>query len=242
MPEPIATLTGVGFRRRGRSILRDVSLALHRRQMVAVIGPNGGGKTTLLALLAGLLVPDQGEVLVDGSQAHRAARAQAGSVGLITAQPGLYPLLTGWENLSFFGGLYGLSPAEVNDRVHVVLERLSLGSFMDQPVGQGSSGTQQKLSLARALLMRPPLLLLDEPTAHLDPFAARAILQTLRAYADEGHGVLWVTHDLHTASTLCDRALLISGGLRGDVNWDGDRALHQPPRLMSWWQDTLGPP
>ncbi len=239
---PVAVLHGVTCGWRGRAVLHDASLTVSRGEVVAVLGPNGAGKSTLLQVVAGLIRPMAGTVRVEGQDAWKAAVHQAGSVGLITAAPGLYPLLTGRENLDFFGGLYGLSSDEVGARIEGFADAIGLRTALETPAGEGSSGMQQKLSLARALLMRPALLLLDEPTANLDPFASHVILSTIRAYADQGHAVLWVTHDLHGAASLCDRAVLVDGTVVADRPLDGPKVPPASTTLAAWWTETLGTP
>jgi len=235
----LASLEDVSVRFGSRTVLDHASARFDAGEVVAVVGPNGGGKSTLLRLLAGLIPPSTGRARIGGRDATQVATQAPGSVGLITADPGLYPLLTGWENLHFFGGLYGLSRETVDTRVADFVHALGLDDALTQPTRDASSGTRQKISLARALLMDPEVLLLDEPTANLDPFAAGVILSTMRAYADEGHSVLWVTHDLSSAERLCDRAVLIAGTVAATRDLQPDR--HTPDRgpIAAWWRQTL---
>ena len=155
-------------RRFGKTlVLQDVDLRVEKGEIIGLIGPNGAGKSTLLLLMAGLVKPSGGAVLVEGMDAHRVALQRNGAVGLITAHAGLYPLLTGRENLQFFGRLFGLQPKETDARVEPLLNELGLDVELDTRAGAYSSGMQQKVSLARALLMDPTVLLLDEPTINL---------------------------------------------------------------------------
>lgn len=197
--------------------------------MLGLIGPNGGGKSTLLLLLAGLVRPDQGTVELDGHQTHQLALDAAGSIGLVTARPGLYPSMTGRENLTWFAGLYGRGV----ERLPSLAEELDLAAHLDRRVAQLSSGQQQKLSLIRALLLAPRVLLFDEPTANLDPLSAHAIHEAIRARADQGIAVVLCTHDLHAAEQICDRVAVLNRQLRGVHVLDGERrapamgALHR---------------
>ena len=204
--------------------------------MLGLVGPNGGGKSTLLLLMAGLVRPTTGHVTVDGVPAHELAVARRGTVGLITADAGLYPLLTGWENLRFFGGLYGLSRAGVEERAAPLLDDLDLTEDMRRRVGDWSSGMKQKLSLVRAGLLDPKVLLLDEPTANLDPIGADAVYRVIRARADAGLAVVLVTHDLAAAEVICDRVAIVEGGVRHVEAFSGDRAAPVPSRLLSLYQ------
>lgn len=229
----LAVATGAGRSFGEHVVLRDVTLDVPAGQVTGLIGPNGGGKSTLLLLLAGLVTPTSGTVVVDGLPATRVALERRGTVGLITAEAGLYPLLTGRENLRFFGGLYGLSPAEVDARAAPFLAELELTSHVDRPVGAWSSGMRQKLSLARALLMKPKLLLLDEPTANLDPLAALAIHAAVRREADRGTAVVLATHDLVAAEAICDQVALVNRTIVRTERFTGPRGVPEAGRLLA---------
>jgi ABC-type multidrug transport system ATPase subunit len=236
----LVEVRGVGKSYGGREVLAGVDLDVHAGEVLGLIGPNGGGKSTLLAALAGLIRPDRGEVRVDGVPAHRLALDRAGSVGLITATPGLYPLLTGRENLHFFGGLYGLRTAEVDDRVRALADALDITQQLNVPAAACSSGQQQKISLLRALLMAPAVLLLDEPTSNLDPLAAHTIFLTARRLADEGRAVIWVTHDLPAAEQICDRVALVSKRVHHIEVFGGPRTTPADSPLLRLWRERLG--
>lgn len=236
MSSPRVQARGLGRAYRGRDVLVGVDLDVAEGEVLGVIGPNGGGKSTLLLMMAGLVSPTAGTLTVDGAPATEVALTRRGTVGLITADAGLYPLLTGRENLRFFGGLYGLGPAEVDRRAAPLIEALDLTDALDRPAAEGSSGMRQKLSLCRALLMSPRLLLLDEPTANLDPLAARVIYAVAREQAAAGVTVVLVTHDLYAAEHLCDRVLLVAGRV---VHAEAFAAPRSPPpegRLLSMYR------
>jgi len=229
-------LRGV-HRRFGRvHVLSDVDLQVFPGEVLGLVGPNGGGKSTLLLLMAGLVSPSQGSVTVDDVPAESLATQQTGAVGLITAEAGVYPLLSGWENLDFFGGLFGLRRAETRERATPLLDELSLTQAMDRRVGTWSSGMKQKLSLVRARLLEPRVLLLDEPTANLDPLSAHAIYQTVRAEADRGLAVALVTHDLAAAEALCDRVAIVEGRIKHVEPLSGERRPPTPPHLLALFE------
>lgn len=236
---PIAAMEKAGRSFGARAVLSDVSLEVRPGEVLGVVGPNGGGKSTLLMLLAGLLRPTSGSVKVLGHDAHTLALSAAGSVGLVTARPGLYPLLTGRENLRYFGALFGLSAADVDTKAEPLRKALALTNDFDTRVSGWSSGMQQKLSLVRALLLSPRLLLLDEPTANLDPVAARALHAEVRARADAGLACVLVTHDLEAAETFADRVLLVEGTVKRELTFP-TRAMPGPGPLLRAWQEEIG--
>jgi len=226
----------------GRSeVLAGVDLEVRAGEVLGLVGPNGGGKSTLLVILAGLVRPTAGTVTVGGVQAHDLALSRTGSVGLITAEPGLYPLLTGSENLAFFGGLFGLAEAEVERRAEPLVRELGLDKDMGRPVQAWSSGMKQKLSLVRALLLEPRLLLLDEPTANLDAVAAQTIWVAVRRRADAGIAVVIATHDLVAAERMCDRVAVVNRTITEIVAMEGPRGAPEPGRLLALLQAQASP-
>ncbi len=208
---PLLACRGLGRSFGASTVLADVDLSLDRGEVLGVVGPNGGGKSTLLLLLAGLLRPTRGSVEIAGIPAHRVATTRRGSIGLITAEHGVYPLLTGRENLSYFGGLFGLAPDAVLAQARPLLAQLELEKDLDVRVAAYSSGMRQKLSLVRATFLDPIVLLLDEPTSNLDPLSSRTIHRAVRQQAERGRAVVLVTHDLDAAASLCDRVLFLDG-------------------------------
>jgi len=217
-------------------VVKDVDLDANAGEVLGLIGPNGGGKSTLLLLAAGLLRPTSGQITIDGIHAHELALQTKGAVGLITAVPGLYPLLSGWENLHYFGGLNGLTKAEVVERATPMVVDLGLADQMDRQVRSYSSGMQQKVSLTRALLMQPKLLLLDEPTSNLDPVSTHNIHEVVRRQADQGVGVILCTHDLHAAQSICDRVAVMERTVVAVSVLEGERKAPQMGPLYQMYQ------
>jgi ABC-2 type transport system ATP-binding protein len=238
---PVVVMSDAGRSFGLRVVLSKVDLKVSSGEVIGVVGPNGGGKSTLLLLMSGLLRATSGEVTVCGFEAHELALAAAGMVGLVTARPGLYPLLTGRENLRHFGGLYGLSAEEVDTRAEPIMEALELSEGMDERVGQWSTGMQQKLSLIRALLLSPQLLLFDEPTANLDPLASQSLYSEVRKRADDGLACVLVTHDLQAAERVCDRVIIIDGTIKRELQFDERRPPKEGPLLSAWREEVGGP-
>lgn len=229
----------VGRRFGKRQVLQDVNLEVQAGEFLALIGPNGGGKSTLLLLMAGLITPTSGTLLVDGRPAEDVALETKGSVGLITARPGFYPLLTGAENLTFFGGLYGLSSSEVAAKVAPLAEELGISDSLDLSVDGYSSGMQQKLALVRALLMAPKVLLLDEPTANLDPISADSLYRTTRSRADAGLAVIVVSHDLHAVQQVCDRVAVVEGTVVHTQDLPGAKTVPEASGLLALYKSHV---
>ena len=198
--------------------LRDVSLTVGRGEVVGLIGPNGAGKTTLLKIISTLLEPTTGRAEVDGfdttGQAHEVCRR----LGLVLeGDQGLYDRLTGLQNLEFYGMLAGMSRRDAQRRAVELLELLQL-SGRDKLVFGYSSGMRVRLSICRALMADPPLIVLDEPTRSLDPLASRFTIELLRALAEQGRAVLMSNHRLDEVVTVCDRVVAI---VHGQVRFDG---------------------
>lgn len=236
---PVVVLKNAGRSFGRRVVLSGLNLSVSGGELVGIVGPNGGGKSTLLLLMAGLLRPTVGSVTVCGIEAYALSLTSAGHVGLVTARPGLYPLLTGRENLRHFGGLFGLTPEEVDAKAEPLCKALELTTGFDDRVARWSTGMQQKLSLIRALLLRPQLLLFDEPTANLDPIASSVLYNEVRRRADDGLACVLVTHELAAAESVCDRVLLVDVEVKRELTFT-DRRVPPTGPLLQAWQEAMG--
>jgi heme exporter protein A len=196
-------------RRFGRVVALDaVALEVPSGSLLAVLGANGAGKSTLLRLLAGLARPTAGTVEIDGVRAERrAARARVGYVGHATF---LYPALSARENLVFAARLFGVRGP--HDRAAALLEEAGLADVADREAGGFSRGMAQRLSIARALVHEPTVLLLDEPTSGLDGPASDRLARRLAELRTAGRACVLVTHDTALAARLADDALVLARG------------------------------
>ena len=193
-----------------RPALVDLDLEVRRGEVLGYVGPNGSGKTTTLKLLTGLLRPDAGEVRVFGMPLE--SRAWRHRVGYLPEHPYLYDYLTPAEYLDYAGRLFGLSAAARREKTHELLALVGLERSADLPMRRFSKGMLQRVGLAQALVNDPELLLLDEPMSGLDPLGRRLVRDLILELRRAGKTVLFSTHILSDAETLCDRVAVLRAG------------------------------
>jgi ABC-2 type transport system ATP-binding protein len=208
---PLLEARGVVRRFAGVTALAGVSLAVRPGELLGLVGPDGAGKTTLIRALTGLIDVDEGEVLVDGVPWRRAPADAREQLGYMPQQFALYGDLSIDENLNFFGHLFGLSRAEFKERRARLLAITQLEKAHDRPAGALSGGMYKKLAIACALLHRPRVLVLDEPTNGVDPVSRREVWALLYEFVEEGMGVLVSTPYMDEAAR-CGRVCLVSDG------------------------------
>ncbi|URI10164.1 ATP-binding cassette domain-containing protein [Aquincola tertiaricarbonis] len=208
-----------GFRSgRGRSARQVQAVdGVHFRAddgcITGLLGPNGAGKTTSLRMVAGLLVPDEGRVLVDGIDVAVDPQRALARMGVLSDARGLYPRLTARENIVYYGRLQGVSRAAALQRVEVLAEVLDMVPLLDRRTDGFSQGERMKTALARALVHDPANIILDEPTNGLDVLATRALREALRRLRDdEGKCIVFSTHIMQEVQRLCDRVVVVSAG------------------------------
>ncbi len=209
--------------------VNDVSFDVAIGETYGLLGQNGSGKSTLIRVLSTLLTPDEGEVRVMGHKLPEEENAVRWKIGRVSVDAAFYKRLSARENLLYSAYLYGLNPKQAEKRAFQILERLGIESrkFTD-PLEEMSRGMQQKVSIARAMMINPPMLLLDEPTTGLDPKSRRDVqkfLEELRA--EEGTTILLTTHDMAEAERLCARIGFIAKGklvAEGTADWLKEQA------------------
>jgi ABC-2 type transport system ATP-binding protein len=202
--------------------VNDVSLALEAGKLVGLLGPNGAGKTTTVSMIAGLLTPDRGEVLVGGRRLTGDTDPVKRRIGLVPQDVALYDELTARENLRFFGALYNLSGEVLERATAAALALVGLTERARDAVQTFSGGMKRRLNLAAGILHDPDVLLLDEPTVGVDPQSRNAIFDNLELLKQKGKALLYTTHYMEEAERLADRIVVIDhGSVVADDTLDG---------------------
>jgi ABC-2 type transport system ATP-binding protein len=215
--EPAVALTGVTkifplpFQRRGIVAVRDLHLQVSAGQIYGLLGPNGSGKSTTLKIILGLVAPTRGRAQIFGRDSERVASRE--SVGFLPESPYFYKFLTGEETLRFYGKLCGLRGSTLKSRVEEMLELVGLTSARKRRLGGYSKGMLQRIGLAQALIHEPALLVLDEPTAGVDPAGAREIRDLILELKGRGITVLLSSHLLGQVQEICDRIGILANGV-----------------------------
>jgi ABC-2 type transport system ATP-binding protein len=198
-----------------------LSLEIDRGEIVALLGPNGAGKTTTIRMIMGILQPTQGSASVAGFDCFRDRARVMEHVGYMPDEPSFYDYLRGREIIHFCGEMRGLSAGNINERARPLAARLGLEDDLEEYAANYSQGMKKKLAAIVALLHNPALLVLDEPTNGLDPYAIRAFHELVRERAEQGAAIVYSTHLIDQAEKLCTRAGIL---FKGKLAADGDLA------------------
>lgn len=199
--------------RRSVEALKDVTLSVEPGEIFGLLGPNGAGKTTLIKIITTLLLPSSGEAWINGFNVEKQANQVRASVGcMLMGERGLYWKLTARENLEYFAALYHLNPKLLKQRTQEILELIDLADIADRTVETYSSGQKMKLAFGKSLINDAPLLILDEPTNTLDVPSASDLRAIVRRMNQEGKTIIYTTHIMSEAETLCNRVAIIDHG------------------------------
>ena len=190
----------------------DVTFTVNPGEIFGLLGPNGAGKTTTLRMLCTVLKPSQGFATIAGHDVVREPGLVRRSVGFLSANTGVYDRMTAWEMVAYYGRLYGFRGPELQKRLETLFDTLQMNEFRDVPGGRLSTGMKQKVSIARALVHDPPVLILDEPTAGLDVLVQRAVLRGIADLRERGKTILFSTHVMSEVEKLCDHVAIMSRG------------------------------
>jgi sodium transport system ATP-binding protein len=192
--------------------VRDVSFVAHDGRITGLLGPNGAGKSTTLRILATLLTPDAGTGNVDGHGLQEAPLQVRRSLGVLPHSSGLYPNLTGRENVAYYGRLHGMRDDALAARLDELTRLLDMSDFIDRRAKGYSQGQRLKVAISRAMVHNPRNVVLDEPTNGLDVMAMRALRDLLNRLRSDGHCVLFSSHVMHEVASLCDEVVIIAHG------------------------------
>ena len=199
--------------RRGRLVALD-EIGFHARpaQIYGLLGPNGAGKTTTLRILSTVLQPTSGRATINGYNVVTQPAQVRRQIGFMSANTAVYDRMTAWEMVEYFGRLHGLEGKPLRERMESLFDRLQMNDFRDLLGAKMSTGMKQKVSVARAIVHDPPVLIFDEATAGLDVLVARALLGTVAELREQGKCILFSTHVMREAEKLCDRVAIIHRG------------------------------
>jgi len=195
-----------------RVAVEDVGFTVAAGEIVGLLGPNGAGKSTTVGMIAGLLRPDGGQVLIDGAPLRGDTDPRKRAIGLVPQDLALYEELSARENLRFFGALYGLAGAALEETIASGLAFVGLAERAKDKVKTFSGGMKRRLNLAAGLLHDPRVVLLDEPTVGIDPQSRNAIFDNLEALKARGKALVYTTHYMEEAERLCDRIVIVDHG------------------------------
>lgn len=189
-----------------------VSFTARPGEIFGLLGPNGAGKTTTMRILCTVLRPSGGTARVAGYDVATQPALVRQHIGFLSANTGIYDRMSAWELVEYFGRLYGLDGEQLRQRLETVFTTLHMNDFRDRLGAKMSTGMRQKVSIARAIVHDPPVLIFDEPTAGLDVLVGRAVLETIQELRALGKCILFSTHILREVERLCDRVAIVSHG------------------------------
>ncbi|MBB6692634.1 ABC transporter ATP-binding protein [Cohnella xylanilytica] len=227
------TIAGLAKSYEGKPALRNIGFEVREGSCFGLLGPNGAGKSTTMKILSGLLDPDRGDVRVMGKELRRNAAEIREKIGYVPQSITLYEKLSAYDNLVFFGEMYGVRGGELKRRIADVLGRVGLADRAKDAVSSFSGGMKRRVNIAAALLHRPRVLIMDEPTVGIDPQSRNHIFEMIRSLQKEGVTVLYSTHYMEEVESLCDELAIIdhgeviaSGGLGEVLDRFGSQAVY----------------
>lgn len=192
--------------------VKDLSLSIDRSEIFGLLGPNGAGKTTLISMLCGMLKPTSGDLAIDGMNYRQHKRKIQQRIGVVPQEYALYPTLTAVENLTYFGSLYDLPRKELKGRIAEGLEQIGLDTFQHRPIETFSGGMKRRINLLSAILHKPAVLFLDEPTVGVDVQSKKAIMDLLQQLHAQGTTIVYTSHMLNEAQDFCTKVAVVDEG------------------------------
>lgn len=199
--------------RRGQVLAVDhISFDAHKSEIFGLLGPNGAGKTTAMRILCTVLRPTSGKAVVAGHDVAVAPDMVRRNIGFLSANTAIYDRMSAWELVEYFGRLYEMEREPLRARMEALFTELQMNDFRDMLGAKMSTGMRQKVSIARAIVHDPPVLIFDEPTAGLDVLVARTVLENIKLLRAKGKCILFSTHIMREVEKLCDRVAIVSKG------------------------------
>ncbi|AYN69328.1 ABC transporter ATP-binding protein [Euzebyella marina] len=195
-----------------RYSVRNLDLTIYEKEIFGILGPNGAGKTTLISMLSSLLKPTSGSFTIDGLSYQNEMKQLKQIIGIVPQEYALYPSLTAFENLKYFGSMYGLKGSALHSKIEEHLEILGLGTFANKKVHTFSGGMKRRVNLIAGILHRPKVLFLDEPTVGVDVQSKNAIINYLKELNQKGTTILYTSHHLNEAENFCSHIAIIDLG------------------------------
>ncbi|MDC0934715.1 ATP-binding cassette domain-containing protein [Pirellulales bacterium] len=227
--------------RRGEFVALDrLSFSASSGEIYGLLGPNGAGKTTALRILSTVLQPTRGSATIDGCDVVTQPALVRRRIGFMSANTAVYDRMTAWEMVEYFGRLYGMEEESLRTRMEDLFDRLKMQDIRDLLGGKMSTGMKQKVSIARAIVHDPPVLIFDEATSGLDVLVARALLDAVAELRDQGKCIVFSTHIMREAERLCDRvAILHRGRILAEGTLDELRNDHDEDDLEELFFDLI---
>lgn len=200
-------------KKRGKVVaVNNLEFNCRKGQIFGLLGPNGAGKTTTLRILATMILPTKGKVMVNGFDVVKEANKVRRQIGFLSSETGLYDRFTPRETVIFFGRINGMEDRIIEKRMTEIFHNLDMEDFQDVRVNKLSTGMKQKLSIARCIIHDPPILILDEPTVGLDIITARIVTEYVKGFREQGKCIIYSTHIMREAERLCDVIAIIHQG------------------------------
>lgn len=192
--------------------VKDLNISVQKGEILGLLGPNGAGKTTLISMMCGLLNPTSGDVMINGLNLKNNRTGILRKIGVVPQEYALYPTLTAGENLSYFGSLYNLRGNDLKNRVNSGLEEVGLLEFKNKTIKAFSGGMKRRVNLLTAILHKPEILFLDEPTVGVDVQSKEVIIRILRKLNESGTTIVYTSHHLNEAQHFCTKISIIDHG------------------------------
>ncbi|GGH38539.1 multidrug ABC transporter ATPase [Mangrovimonas yunxiaonensis] len=190
----------------------NLSLHVNEKEIFGLLGPNGAGKTTLISILCSLIKPTSGEFTINGLSYKKHKNQLKQLIGIVPQEYALYPTLTAFENLKYFGSMYGLKGPDLNQRINKALEHLGLLHFAHKKIQTFSGGMKRRVNLIASILHQPKVLFLDEPTVGVDVQSKNVIIKFLQELNQQGTTIIYTSHHLNEAESFCTRVAIIDHG------------------------------